>query len=75
VEVTFWDQAKPVAAAREWGHLHLDELLEALPRLRNERVVLIHTSIRYSTAYLREMLAERLRPEDRERVVIYPRPG
>lgn len=74
VEVTFWDEAKPVMEARRWGHLHLDELLEALPRLENERIVLIHASVRYSTAFLQAALDKRLRPEDRERVVVYPRP-
>lgn len=74
VEVTFWDDAKPVAHARQWGHLHFDELLAALPRLRNERIVLIHASVRYSTSYLQRILAERLPAADRERVVLFPRP-
>jgi ribonuclease Z len=73
VEVTFWDSIKPVEHARLWGHMHLDELLEILPRLRNERIVLIHASVRYTTARLREILAERLPSGERERVVLFPR--
>lgn len=74
VEVTFWDDAKPVAHARKWGHLHLDELLAILPRLKNERIVLIHASVRYPTAVLLEILARRLPAAERERVVLFPRP-
>jgi ribonuclease Z len=74
VEVTFWDEAKPVEHARAWGHMHFDELLELLPRLENERIVLIHASVRYSTPYLEEILARRLPERDRARVTLYPRP-
>lgn len=74
VEVTFWDDAKPVEHARSWGHLHFDELLEILPRLKNERVVLIHASVRYSTRELQSILARRLPAAERERVVLFPRP-
>lgn len=73
VEVTFWDAAKPVEHARQWGHMHFDELLEILPRLKNERIVLIHASVRYTTAYLQQILQERLPESERERVVIFPR--
>jgi len=74
LEATFWDDDKPVAHARKWGHTHIDEILEILPQLRNEKIVLIHASVRYSSAYLEEILAKRLAPEDRNRVVLFPRP-
>jgi ribonuclease Z len=74
VECTFWDNHKPVEHARKWGHLHLDELLALLAKLQNERIVLIHTSARYTTKQLREILAERVPAEHRERVVLFPRP-
>lgn len=73
IECTFWDEDKPVAHAKKWGHIHIDEILAVLPSLKNERIVLIHASVRYSTPYLQEILNRRLRPEDRERVVIFPR--
>ena len=75
VEATFWDEAKPVEHARKWGHIHLDEVLEILPQLKNERVVLIHASVRYSTAQLEKILRQKLPPSERERVVIFPRPS
>ncbi|MGZ3720291.1 MAG: MBL fold metallo-hydrolase, partial [Bdellovibrionota bacterium] len=72
VEVTFWDDAKPVEHARKWGHIHFDEFLEILPQLQNERIVLIHASVRYTTKTLMEILDRRLPPEYRERVVLFP---
>ncbi|MGE3262035.1 MAG: MBL fold metallo-hydrolase [Bacteriovoracia bacterium] len=74
VEVTFWDEAKPVEHARKWGHMHFDELLAVLPRLKNERIVLIHASVRYTTPYLEQILRDRLPEKDKARVVLFPRP-
>lgn len=73
LEATFWDAAKPVAHARRWGHIHLDEILEILPKLRNERIVLIHASVRYPSSYLRKILREKLPKDEQERVVLFPR--
>ena len=73
MECTFFDEVKTVEHARRWGHLHLDELLAELPKLGNERIVLIHASVRYSTAYLERILRQKLPEEYRERVVIFPR--
>lgn len=74
VEVTFWDEKKDVSVAREFGHIHFEEFLNVLPRLKNEKIVIIHTSARYSTAQLKEMLDRRLKSSDRERVELFPRP-
>ncbi len=74
VEATFWDNDKPVEHARRWGHIHLDEVIDALPRLQNEKIVLIHASVRYTSAYLEQILQRRLTKEQRERVVLFPRP-
>ena len=75
VECTFFGEGRTVADAREWGHIHFDELRELLPRLRNERIVLIHASVRYSSAYINKILDESLSPLDRARVTLFPRPG
>lgn len=73
LEATFWDEKKTVKDARDWGHTHLDEILEILPRLKNEKIVLIHASARYSTAQLNGILAKRLPESEKNRVEIYPR--
>ena len=74
VEVTFWDDKKSVEHARRWGHLHFDELLVNLHKFKNERIVLIHSSIRYSKGYLEKILRERLPESEQARVVLFPRP-
>jgi ribonuclease Z len=73
MEVTFWDEKRSVAHAREWGHIHFEEFLEILPKLKNERIVLIHTSIRYSFNFLQDLLKRKLPVDDLNRVVIFPR--
>jgi ribonuclease Z len=73
-EATFWGEKKPVDHARKWGHTHFDEILTALSRFENERIVLIHASARYSSDFLEAQLAARLSAADRKRVVLFPRP-
>lgn len=74
VEATFWDDAKPPEHARKWGHTHLDEVIELLPRIASERIVLIHASVRYNMRMLESILEKKLPRAERERVVIFPRP-
>lgn len=75
VEVTFWDDRKTISTAREFGHIHFEEFLQILPQLSCERIVLIHTSARYSSQQLKEIMQARLSERDRERVVLFPRPN
>lgn len=75
VECTFFGSQKTVEHARTWGHLHFDELRALLPRLKNEKIVLIHASVRYANAYLNQVLNESLSEEERARVVLFPRAG
>lgn len=74
MEVTYWDERKNVQSAREWGHIHLDELLPKLDQLACEKVVLIHTSARYPRRKLEKILEDRLPREHRGRVELFPRP-
>jgi ribonuclease Z len=74
MEVTYWDEARNVERAREWGHLHLDELIPRLEDLACEKIVLIHTSTRYRVNYLRELLAQKIPAAHRDRVELFPRP-
>jgi len=74
MEVTYWDKKKTVQNAREWGHIHLDELLPRLEELKCEKIVLIHASARYSTAQLREIMDARIPEHLKSRVELYPRP-
>ena len=74
MEVTYFDQRKSVAEARRWGHIHLDELIPKLDEISSEKIVLIHTSARYSRRDLERILAERVPAEHRGRVELFPRP-
>lgn len=67
IECTYIDQERNVAQAREWGHIHLDEILENLSSFRNEKIVLIHFSKRYSVSYIREVLDKKIPKEERHR--------
>lgn len=74
MEVTYWDAKKPVSNAREWGHIHLDEVIPRLESLKCEKIVFIHASARYSTPYLKEILEARIPEHLKSRVVLFPRP-
>jgi ribonuclease Z len=73
-ECTYWDENKTVDNAREWGHTHLHEILPRLDSLACEKLVLIHSSLRYSTAYLTQILNDKIPPQHRARVELFPRP-
>ncbi|MBX3041774.1 MAG: MBL fold metallo-hydrolase [Bdellovibrionaceae bacterium] len=72
MECTYLDERKSVANAREWGHLHLDELIPLLPKIESEKIVLIHLSSRYSTREAQSILDSRLPAHERGRIEIYP---
>lgn len=74
MEVTYWDQKKSVENAREWGHIHIEELLPRIEKLKCEKIVLIHASARYTTKYLEEILDARLPEHLKGRVTLFPRP-
>ena len=75
MEVTYWDKKKSVENAREWGHIHLDELIENLDQIQARKIVLIHASARYSTRVLNETLEDRIPEHHKDRIVIFPRPS
>jgi ribonuclease Z len=72
MEVTYMDDRKPVSAAREWGHTHLDELIPRLDSIKSEKILLIHSSARYSLEEIRTILEKRLPERERDRVILFP---
>ena len=74
MEVTYWDGKKSVANAREWGHIHFDEFLEALPKIEAEKIVLIHVSARHSSKDVREIIEARVPEHLKPKLVLFPRP-
>lgn len=73
LECTYWDSKKSIAHAREWGHIHLDEIIPRLDDLNCERLVLIHSSARYRKEELLRILDERVPAKHRDRVELFPR--
>lgn len=74
MEVTYWDEKKSVSNAREWGHIHFDELLPRLEKIEAEKVVLIHASARHTTKAIREIIEDRVPEHLKPKLVLFPRP-
>lgn len=72
LEATYLDDRKSVASAKEWGHTHLDEIIPRLETISSEKIVLIHSSARYSLPQAQEALQARLPFHEQERVVLFP---
>jgi ribonuclease Z len=60
LECTYLDETRDVARAREWGHIHLQEIAEHSSVFENERLVLIHFSQRYSFGEIRDLITKTL---------------
>ncbi len=71
IESTYIDDRKTTDQAREWGHIHLDEILEALPRIAAEKIVLMHISSRYNDHQIKTILKAKIPDEYKERFVYF----
>jgi len=72
LESTYLDNDKTVESARAWGHTHLDEIIPILPTLECEKIVLIHSSARYTVDQARNILLQRIPAKFQEQVVLFP---
>ncbi len=72
LESTYLDDSKSVEHARTWGHTHFDEIIPHLDKIESEKIVIIHTSSRYSMTEAQQLLAQRTPAEHRDRVVLFP---
>ncbi|WP_408095607.1 MBL fold metallo-hydrolase [Peredibacter sp. HCB2-198] len=71
MEATYLDERKTIASAKEWGHVHLDELIPRLDSIKSEKIVLIHSSARYSLEEAEAVLKKRLPPHEQDRVLLF----
>jgi len=62
VECTFFD-AEHKAKAKAGRHMHLDQLVEILPKLENEQIILMHVSRRIGIRKARGILRKRVGDE------------
>jgi ribonuclease Z len=72
MESTYLDNRKPIEHARQWGHTHLDEILPHLDEIKSEKIVLIHSSSRYTWEEAQKILREKIPPQHRDRVELFP---
>ena len=73
MEVTYIDEKKSVQNARDWGHIHLDELLPRLPFFEGEKILLTHLSSRHSIEGCERILDKRVPKGLRDKVAVFPR--
>ena len=69
LECTFVDERIPVDAARERGHVHLDEIAARAELFSNDVLLLHHFSSRFTATEIRAAIDQRLPAGLRERVV------
>jgi ribonuclease Z len=55
----------------KFGHMHLDDFLERADRFHNELIVCAHYSTRYLPQEVKHLVAERLPPALRDRLVVW----
>ncbi len=71
IECTYIDDKRPVARAREWGHIHLDEIIAHAHLFKNEKIVLTHFSKRYNRRFILQVLNKKLQdPELLSRIFV-----
>ena len=60
IECTYIEDKRPVARAREWGHIHLDEIIANAHLFKNEKIVLTHFSKRYNRRFILQVLNKKI---------------
>ena len=77
IECTFLNDKKGVSIARAGCHIHLDELMEWAPLMKNKSVILMHFSQVHSPREISEICDQRLRPllGDRLSLMLPPQEG
>jgi ribonuclease Z len=69
MECTYIDEKRSIERARTWGHTHLDEIIENINWFKNEKVVLIHLSRRYSAKYAQSVIQKKLNKSQQEKFI------
>ncbi|XVF75915.1 hypothetical protein PTKIN_Ptkin13bG0225100 [Pterospermum kingtungense] len=57
VESTFIDNSVSVEHARDYGHIHLSEIINYADKLENRAILLIHSSARYALENIQEAVS------------------
>lgn len=70
-EVTAWDERRTRAQIREWGHTHVDEMIEHAEKFEGEALVLVHRSLRHSRRFAEAVVREQFPASVRDRVHVF----
>nr|WP_255216349.1 MBL fold metallo-hydrolase [Pseudenhygromyxa sp. WMMC2535] len=70
-ECTSWSDERSPASTREWGHTHVDELIEHAEKFEGEALVLVHRSLRHSKHFAQEVVRRRFPAHLREKVFVF----
>jgi ribonuclease Z len=62
LEATYLDEQRTVAQCHQFGHVHLDEIIERAADFKNEHLVLTHFSQSYPPHEVQRIIDKRLRP-------------
>ena len=71
LEATYLDDRRTAAQCRQFGHVHLDELIERASDFENEHLVLTHFSQSYSPAEARSIVEERFAGQVKPNVHVF----
>ena len=74
MECTYIDDRRTIEKTRQWGHIHLDELLPYLDLFHNEKVCFIHLSARYKSPEAQRILQDKLGDRYKAPFELFPRP-
>lgn len=70
-EVTSWDDRRDAEATREWGHTHVEEIIEHAEKFEGEALVLVHRSLRHTVEEAEEVVRKRFPASVRDRVHVF----
>ncbi|TGN20112.1 MBL fold metallo-hydrolase [Leptospira idonii] len=71
MECTYYCDKRGVERAREWGHTHLDEIVQNADAFENESIVLIHASKRYRYKELIEIVDKKIPDSLKDRIHLF----
>jgi len=70
-EVTAWDDRRDREQTRQWGHTHVEEMIEHAEKFEGEALVLVHRSLRHSRRFAEAVVREQFPASVRDRVHVF----
>ncbi|MEM7153398.1 MAG: MBL fold metallo-hydrolase [Myxococcota bacterium] len=70
-EVTGWDERRTPEQVRQWGHTHVEEMIERAEQFEGEALVLVHRSARHTKADAERIVQERFPASVRDKVHVF----